>query len=226
MANLFRGLQRVFGGDPLETVTPDAVTKLTQAAMKRQEEEQKNKQLLEKTLQEQLEAGELGIEQAKKLGIVSQAMATQEGALARQQVRGGPRGATSGFGAASAARIAAGAAEQRRKAKVLADERLQQARKEQIETKKKVATERQQLLKTEAALEVATAQALEDAKGVFQQAVDDTLIFFTDADRNKAAQAIRDTVLPGASAATIAAVEKYIKNTVLNPEHDVSWRVG
>lgn len=209
----------------LPKVEDPALTKLKTAAQKRQEQEEKNRAQMEKAFAQQLGVAGEAVETAERLGVLGQAMATEQGALARQQVRGGPRGATSGAGAASAAIVAAKTAAAQRDAAERARVAKLQAKEKQAQAQEDVALKRQQLLKTEAADEVATAQAVQDAKDLFQQAIDDTIIFFSMDDRRAVAEDIK-AGLAGASPATIAAVEKYINDVVLNPDHDASWRIG
>lgn len=201
------------------------VEMLTQAAKARQVEEEKNKQLVMSGLQEQLKTAEQGVTTAEQLGSIGMAQAQEAAALARQQTMGGPRGIASGASAAAAGNIAAKAAAAQRDAAALARAEKQKAREAVAITKKAVGTEQQQLLQAEKAKEQAKADALQEAKDIFQEAIDATYMFFTAGDRKDAAKQIRETILPGADPATIAAVEKFIREVVLNPNNDASWRI-
>lgn len=206
--------------------TPEAVLKQIEEAKKRQEQEAANIALVQKGIAGQLSTAREAVTAAERLGVIGRQQATEAGALARQQVRGGPRSAASGFQATAAGEVAMKAAAAKRRAEAEAQNALMKAKAAEAEMLETAGKKRQDLLSAQRAKEAAKAAAIADSKQMFQNAINDVFLFFTAADRKAVAQDIRDTVLATADAETIAAVEDYIKNTVLNPNNDASGVIG
>jgi hypothetical protein len=227
---MLKQIQKFFGyGDEKKLSqaqqSPEAVLKLQQAAQARAKQEQENIAMVEKGIAEQLNVAGEAVKTAERLGVIGQQQATEQGALARQQVRGGPRGAASGYQATAAGEVAMKAAAAKRAAKAAADAALLKAKADQATAFEETGKKKQDLLKAQQAKELAKANALADAKQMFQDAINDVYVFFTHEDRLKVAKDIRDS-LAGADVETIAAVEEYIRNTVLNPNNDASGVIG
>jgi|TARA_R110001583_G_scaffold10693_4_gene48980 hypothetical protein len=196
---------------------------LRQAAERRAERE-KNEALVREGLQDQLSAARAGVERVERAGRVGQQQAVEEGALARTRLAT-PRGFGSGAAALGAGQIAAQTARARRDIEAKTGLAMTEAEKAEATAKKAVATEREELAKARDAEAQAARDALAAAETLFNTAVNDVYVFFTMDDRKKAARKIRQQILAGeTNEAVIRAVENYLKQTVLNPNHDAGGK--
>ena len=202
------------------------VAKMQEAAQARARQEAENLKMVQEGLTEQLGMAKKGVGVAERVGRIAQQQAVEGSALARQQVRGGPRGAMGGASISAAARIAAETARARRDITAKTSDSVQRAQEKVAKAKEDIGVKKQELLAADAAKDRQIADSLADAEALFNSAVDDTIFIFDAGDRRTVAQKIRQQIVPGLSPEAIAAVEKYIEDEVLNPNNDVSWRIG
>lgn len=219
------GIADTLTGSGVKYSADPKVELLKQAAASRAQKEAENRELVMSGLSKELEASEKAIERTKRSGRVAIQQGLEAGALARQKVRGIRSGMT-GATAAQAGRVAAESARARRDIRAKTDEDLEKAEFKLALAEQNVGVKKQEMLKAEAAAAQAQADALAEAKQIFQDSIDNTIFIYDADDRKAAAKEIRETVLPGADEATIAAVEAYIEDTVLSSSHDASWRIG
>ena len=212
-------------GSGVKYTADPKVELLKQAAKSRAQQEAENRLLVQSGLSKELEAAEKAVQRTKRSGRVAIQQGLEAGALARQKVRGIRSGMT-GATAAQAGRVAAESARARRDIRAQTDLALADAEAKLATAEQEVGVKKQEMLKAEAAAAKAQADALAEAKQIFQDAIDNTIFIFDADDRKKAAKEIRETVLPGADQATIDAVEAFIEDTVLSSSHDASCRIG
>lgn len=205
---------------------PEEIQALQAKAAERRAEREKNRQLALAGIDEQLRAAEAAVGLTQQRGRVAEAQAAEEGAIARTRLAQ-PRGFGSGAAYAGSGQIAANIARAKRDIKAKTDAELLQAKAAAGEAKKRAATEREDIAKAEAAMGQAARAAVNEATRIFNDAIDDTFLIFDADDRKAAAKRIRDEVLAGeTNELIIQQVEQYIADNVLNPEGDVSWRIG
>jgi hypothetical protein len=219
------GIADTLVGSGVKYTADPKVELLKQAAKSRAQQEAENRLLVQSGLNKELEAAEKAVQTTKRSGRVAVQQGIEEGAFARQKVRGIRSGMT-GATAAFAGSVAARSARARRDIRAATDRAIADAEAKLATAEQEVGVKKQEMLKAEAAAAKAQADALAEAKIIFQDAIDNTIFIFDADDRKAAAKEIRETVLPGADQATIDAVEAFIEDTVLSSSHDASWRIG
>jgi len=199
---------------------------LLQKAAERRAERERNQALVREGLQDQLRAAREGVTRVERAGRVGQQQAVEEGALARTRLAT-PRGFGTGAAALGAGQIAAQTARARRDIEAKTGLAMTEAEKAEAMAKKAVATEREDLAKAEDAQAQLARDAVAAAETLFNTAVNNVYVFFTMEDRRAAARKIREQILAGeTNEAVIRAVENFLKETVLNPNHDAAGKVG
>lgn len=161
----------------------------------------------------------------QRAGRVAQQQAIEGGALARTQLAQ-PRGFGSGAAYAGAGQIAAQTARARRDIEAETAQRVSAAEMEAGKQLEEKGVKLKELADAKAANEKAIGDAIRDAQAMYNSAVEGTLLFFTAADRQQVAKDIRNSYAGEQNPAIIAALEDYIRNTVLNPNDDASYRIG
>lgn len=214
-----------FAGPSVEYNLPIGVQQQYEQAKQAAAQGDKLAEQVVKGIEQQYEASLKRVAAEQRAGRVAQQQAIESGALARTQLAQ-PRGFGSGAAFAGAGQIAAQTARARRDIEVATAERVGAAEMEAAKQLEAKGVKLKELADARAANEKAVGDALADAQSMFNNAIKETILFFTSDDRRRVANEIRRTYAGEQNHAVIAALEDFIRNTVLNPNNDASGVIG
>lgn len=214
-----------FAGPGIQYNLPTGVQQQYEKAKQAAAQGDKLAEQVVKGIEQQYEVALKRTAAEQRAGRVAQQQAIESGALARTQLAQ-PRGFGSGAAFAGAGQIAAQTARARRDIEVATAERVSAAEMEAAKQLEAKGVKLKELADARAANEKAVGDALADAQAMFNKGVAEVTLFFTADDRRRVANEIRRTYAGEQNPAVIAALEDFIRNTVLNPNNDASGVIG